>query len=91
MNDTRSASPEVVFARSGLTVKWQACRESILDLAMARGLNPPHSCRVGGCNSCLTRLLEGEVEYTRDLLLPPPSGDVLICCCRPKTRVVIDA
>lgn len=82
---------EVVFERSGLTVIWDASRETLLELALAHGLNPPHSCRDGGCNSCLTRLLAGEVEYTRDLLLPPPPGEVLLCCSRPKTRIVVDA
>ena len=82
--------PEVVFARSGLTVEWDPSCESLLELAQAGGLNPPFSCREGVCNSCLSRLVEGEVEHFQDLLIPPRDDEVLLCCSRPKTRVVMD-
>lgn len=86
------ARPKVVFARSGLTVEWDPACESLLELAQVHDLNPPFSCRVGVCNSCLSRLVEGEVEYFQDLLIPPRSGEVLLCCSRPRTpRVVVDA
>ena len=83
---------EVVFARSGLTLRWDPACDSLLTLAQENGLDPPWSCRQGVCNSCWTRLLEGEVEHRADLLLQPPAGDVLLCCARPRTRrVVVDA
>ena len=48
------------------------------------------SCREGICNTCVTRLTEGSVEYTLDPLDPPPAGKALICCSRPVGRVVLD-
>ena len=83
-------NPEVVFARSEVTVDWDPDCESLLDLAQAHGLNPPFSCREGACNSCLSRLVEGEVEHPAELLVAPRDDEVLLCCSRPKTRVVID-
>jgi len=82
---------EVVFARSGLTVAWDPAIESLLHLAEAQGLTPPYSCRLGGCLTCMTRLVEGEVEHTRDFLIPPEPDRVLLCSARPlPPRVVVD-
>ena len=64
----QDAAQEVVFRRSGLTVRWDPACQTLLELAFARGLNPPHSCRDGGCNSCLTRLVEGEVDVVLEVL-----------------------
>ncbi len=83
---------EVVFARSGLTVEWDPSLKSLLELAEAHGLAPAHHCRAGGCNTCMTRLVEGEVEYERDFLIRPERDRVLLCSARPRSpRVVVDA
>jgi ferredoxin-NADP reductase/MOSC domain-containing protein YiiM/predicted pyridoxine 5'-phosphate oxidase superfamily flavin-nucleotide-binding protein len=81
---------EVTFARSGVTASWDPACESILDLAERRGLNPDYSCRSGICHTCMCELTEGEVEYLEEPLDKPDPGGVLICCSRPKTRVVIE-
>ena len=81
---------QVAFARSGLTVDWDSACDSILDLAERQGLNPDYSCRSGICNTCITELTEGEVEYLEEPLEEPAPGQVLICCARPKTSLVIE-
>ncbi len=82
----------VIFERSSLDLCWTPADGTLLDLAERHGLHPPWSCRRGVCNSCLTRLVEGEVEHPEDLLLPPAGDEVLLCCARPKTRrVVVEA
>jgi len=81
---------QVKFARSGVTVPWDASMESILELAESHGLHPAFSCRSGICHTCMSRLLEGEVDYTNEPADMPDPGSVLICCSRPKTGVVID-
>ena len=81
---------QVVFARSGLTVGWDPACDSILDLAESQGLNPDYSCRSGICNTCISELTEGEVEYLEEPLSEPDRGHVLICCARPKTSLVIE-
>lgn len=84
-----SDADTVVFARSGISAAWDG-EGSILELAEAAGLSPEFSCREGICNTCITRLKEGSVEYRLDPLDPPPTGQVLICCSRPVGRVVLD-
>ena len=81
---------DVHFAKSGLTVKWDPSMESILELAEANGLRPEFSCRTGICHTCISKLVEGEVEYVTEPLDLPDPGCVLICCSQPKTDVVID-
>jgi ferredoxin-NADP reductase/MOSC domain-containing protein YiiM len=81
---------EVTFSRSGVTANWNPSFESILDLAEANGLSPDYSCRSGVCQTCISDLQEGEVEYVLEPLDPPDPGSILICCSKPKTNVVVD-
>ena len=81
---------EVTFSRSGVSTKWNPSLESILDLAEANGLSPDYSCRSGVCQTCISDLQEGNVEYVLEPLDPPDPGSVLICCSKPKTNVIVD-
>ena len=82
---------EVTFARSGLTVPWDNSFETILDLAEHHGLSPAYSCRSGICHTCICEIVEGEVDYTEEPLDPPDDRCVLICCSKPKSKLVIEA
>ena len=81
---------QVTFARSGVTAPWDPACETILDLAERQGLNPDYSCRSGICHTCACRLVEGEVAYQEEPLDDPGDGQVLICCSRPTSNLVID-
>ena len=81
---------QVTFARSGVTAGWDPACEMILDLAERHGLNPDYSCRSGICHTCLCEVVEGEVEYLEEPLDEPDPGQVLICCSRPKTSLVLE-
>ena len=81
---------EVVFAKSGVTTHWSDAADSLLELAEQQGLSPDFSCRSGICGSCVCRVDEGDVEYFEEPLDRPEAGQVLICCARPKGRVVLD-
>ena len=81
---------DVSFARTGLTVAWDPSVGSLLDLAELHGLRPDFSCRSGICHTCMSRLIDGHVEYLLDIADQPDPGHVLICCSRPRTSVVID-
>ena len=39
---------------------------------------------------CLCELIEGEIEYIEEPLSTPDQGQVLICCSRPTSNLVID-
>ncbi len=82
--------PQVTFARSGLTVPFPGAGGSVLDLADACDVPTRWSCRTGVCHTCVTPLLSGQITYTPGPLEPPADGQVLICCARPRTDLVLD-
>jgi ferredoxin-NADP reductase/MOSC domain-containing protein YiiM len=82
--------PRVSFARSGLTVDWDARFQSLLELSEACDVPVRWSCRTGVCHSCEVALIAGSVTYEPDPLDPPATGNLLICCSRPREDVVID-
>jgi len=82
--------PLVTFARSGISVPFAVGRRSVLDLADACDVPARWSCRTGVCHTCTTPLLSGDVTYSPDPLEPPADGQVLICCARPDTDLVLD-
>ncbi|OLT15813.1 sulfurase [Pseudonocardia sp. CNS-139] len=82
--------PLVTFARSGLAVPFGAEHGSVLDLADACDVPTRWSCRTGVCHTCVTSLLSGEVGYSPDPLEAPAEGQVLLCCSRPESDIVLD-
>ena len=84
------SGPAVTFARSGLTVRWQEARSSLLTLAEACDVPTRWSCRTGVCHNCVTPVLSGDVVYGPEPLEQPAGGEVLICCSRPTGDLVLD-
>lgn len=83
------AEMSVRFEPSGPTVVWNEGSHTLLELAEQAGLSPAFSCRAGLCNTCQTPLLSGSVEYIEDPLIEPDPGQVLLCCARPTSSVVL--
>jgi ferredoxin len=82
---------EVVFLDSGITVAWDGTKDSLLELAEAHDLDVDFSCRSGVCHTCMSTLIEGEIEYIHDdVYMPEEDDQILICSAIPKTRVIID-
>jgi ferredoxin-NADP reductase/MOSC domain-containing protein YiiM len=82
--------PEVSFTRSGLSVRWDARFQSLLELAEACDVPVKWSCRAGVCHTCETALIGGTLDYSPEPLDPPASGSALICCSRPTSDVELD-
>ena len=82
--------PAVSFARSGLTVAWGDAYDSLLELAEACDVPVRWSCRTGVCHTCESGLLAGAVDYAPDPVEPAGDGNLLICCGRPRTDLVLD-
>ena len=82
--------PLVAFARSGITAPFANSRHSVLDLADACDVPTRWSCRTGVCHTCTTSLLSGDITYNPTPLEAPADGQVLICCARPSTDIVLD-
>ncbi len=82
--------PQVTFARSGISTAFSDDLHSLLDLADACDVPTRWSCRTGVCHTCVTPLLSGDIAYAPEPLEPPAGGQVLICCARPATDLVLD-
>jgi len=82
--------PEVSFARSGITARWDSQYANVLGLAEACDVPARWSCRTGVCHTCETALLAGAVSYDPEPLEPPADGNVLICSAQPTEGVIID-
>jgi ferredoxin-NADP reductase/MOSC domain-containing protein YiiM len=82
--------PLVTFARSGIATPFVIDATSVLELAEACDVSTRWSCRSGVCHTCSTPLLTGNVSYDPAPLEPPAEGEVLICCARPDTDIVLD-
>ena len=80
----------VSFVRSGLNMRWSPRFQSLLELAEACDVPVRWSCRTGVCHNCETALVAGAVGYQFDPVDPPAADNVLICCSRPATDIVID-
>lgn len=71
-----------------------AAGETVLDAALAAGVDYPHGCRSGRCGSCKSRLVAGEVtllEHSRFALSAEEKAEGLILACRavPETDVSV--
>jgi len=86
----QETGPLVTFARSGINTAFGADWHSVLDLADACDVPTRWSCRTGVCHTCVTPLLSGDLAYAPDPLELPADGQVLICCARPRTDIVLD-
>ena len=82
--------PLVTFARSGIATSFGTDRTSVLELAEACDISTRWSCRTGVCHTCITPLLAGDISYEPAPLEPPGDSEVLICCARPRTDIVLD-
>ncbi|MBA4284021.1 MAG: FAD-binding oxidoreductase [Xanthomonadaceae bacterium] len=77
----------VSFLDSGKQARWTPDSGSLLELAEARGVDAPFSCRVGSCGSCATRIVAGRVALTRTPSFPVPAGQALLCCSVPAEAI----
>jgi ferredoxin-NADP reductase/MOSC domain-containing protein YiiM len=86
-----NTGPLVSFARSGIAAHWKASQyQSILELAEACDVPVRWSCRTGVCHTCESGLVSGTVVYGPEPLEEPADGNVLVCCSRPTSDVVVD-
>jgi len=91
--DRKGAPFTVVAARSGVTVEVPSDL-SIAQVLAAKGVAVPVSCEQGVCGTCISRVLEGEVDH-RDLFLSDAEKAaqqrIAVCCSRAVgDRLVLD-
>jgi len=82
----------ISFRQSGHTVPCRA-DQTILAAAESAGLPLPFSCREGRCGTCRTRMLSGQVDMRHAGGIRQRQidmGDILVCCSRPMSNVVLE-
>lgn len=86
-----NVATKLFFANSW---KEAACSDSeyILDAAEKMGVEIENSCRAGTCGTCIATVLKGEVTYEEDYdaLSGLEPGEILTCCSKPVSSVVLD-
>ncbi|WP_237748281.1 molybdopterin-dependent oxidoreductase [Nocardia brasiliensis] len=85
------ATATVRFARSGRDVAWRKSDGTLLQLAEQAGLSVPSGCRVGQCESCAVRVLDGTVAHLVAVGGELPDDHCLTCQSMPTSDVVLDA
>jgi NAD(P)H-flavin reductase/ferredoxin len=78
----------VRIAESAITFLCKP-REFVLDAAERAGYSMPSSCRKGACNTCETKLLDGEVEQRGRGRRTARDGSALMCRAQPRTDLTI--
>jgi len=82
---------KVFFANSW---KESSCAENefILDAAEKAEIEIESSCRAGTCGTCTAKVLKGEVTYDADYdaLSGLEPGEILTCCAKPVSSIVVD-
>jgi NAD(P)H-flavin reductase/ferredoxin len=66
--------------------------ESVLDGLLRQGVEVPHSCRAGACQSCLMRAERGEVPAKAQVGLKETlkaQGYFLACACHPENELEV--
>jgi ferredoxin-NADP reductase len=82
----------IEFTKSGRSIECDA-NTHILQAAFAAGMRLPSSCTVGLCGTCKSRLVAGEVEMKHQGGIRQreiDNGQVLICCSKPRSDLVIE-
>ena len=91
-SEVGDVATKIFFANSW---KEATCADSeyILDAAEKTGLEIENSCRAGKCGTCTATVLKGEVTYEDDYdaLSSLEPGEILTCCSKPVSSIVIDA
>jgi CDP-4-dehydro-6-deoxyglucose reductase len=90
-----SKSFEVRITPHGKSLRVRS-EQTVLDAALAAGLNLPHSCKSGHCASCRARLLAGKIEYPNGTPLgltaeEARGGEILLCQARPLADLIVEA
>jgi ferredoxin-NADP reductase/nitrite reductase/ring-hydroxylating ferredoxin subunit len=88
-----SSSFEIELARSAMTLQVPAGR-TILEVMREAGLTVPSSCEQGACGTCLTTVMEGEVDHQDVYLNDTEKASntcMMTCVSRAKSpRLILD-
>lgn len=81
---------EVKLAKSNRTFTVPADKE-LLDVLLENEIDTPHSCRIGGCGSCMLDVKSGEVDHRDSFLTEVEKQEpvILACVSRAKSNCLV--
>ncbi len=62
---------------------------NLLESLESQGVQVHYECRDGYCGACRTDLIDGEVAYLQEPMAWINKGEILPCCCVPKTPLTL--
>ncbi|CAN7662240.1 2Fe-2S iron-sulfur cluster-binding protein [Neorhizobium sp. LjRoot104] len=74
---------------SARNFRWDPSQGSLLDAALAAGVALPSGCRVGQCESCIVRIVKGQVAHLVETELE--NDECLTCQAVPLSALTITA
>ncbi|MFO0943345.1 MAG: 2Fe-2S iron-sulfur cluster-binding protein [Pirellulales bacterium] len=80
----------VRFSRSGVSAQLESPDQSLWELAQANDVPIPSGCLSGVCGSCRVKLLQGKVQYDRNVAASLGENECLTCVARPASDVVLE-
>lgn len=80
----------VHFRQSNKLEAFAATYPNLLGFAIKSDIPIDSGCRTGACGSCLVKLVEGKVKYTRRPQFPLKQNEILPCVCVPDGDIVVD-
>ena len=89
-SDAATVALRVVVDGTEHRVRWPA-EQALLDAMLAAGIDAPYSCRVGGCSTCMCRVVSGQIRMVHNLVLDEREigeGWVLACQALPTSSAV---
>lgn len=90
VNDGPEVALNVLIDYERHALQWSR-NETLLATMLAAGLDPPYSCRVGGCSACMCRVTQGDVTMAANQVLDASEighGWVLACQSYPASDAV---
>ena len=84
-------SHDVVFVRSGKTLKWDGSSGNLLDFAEENNIPMDSGCRAGNCGTCITAIRSGDIEHVSPTGMDVEKGSCLACIAVPKSTIEVDA
>lgn len=80
----------VNFKNSDVISNWSEAHQNLLNFAESLDIFPNNNCRMGTCNTCQTKLLDGDVVYDPEPFFEPEPGNILICCAKPISNLILE-
>ncbi|MHB1178606.1 MAG: FAD-binding oxidoreductase [Daejeonella sp.] len=81
----------IEFQQSNRKLQWNKQYKSILEFAEANDIEISSGCLFGDCGTCLTGIIQGDVQYIHPTLVKPGVGQCLPCSCIPSGNLVLEA